>query len=70
MAPQANIDVVCASSAAGPGLFIAANTAATKLGASAVSMSFGLDYEYFGDGYYEQFLDSAYLARRSRLIPM
>ena len=62
MAPQAAIDVVTASSDSASDLFIAANTAATKLGASVVSMSFGLDYEYSGSGSYEQTLDATYFA--------
>ena len=62
MAPEAVIDVVCATSAFNPNLFIAANTAATKLGASVVSMSFGQDLEYSGSGSYEQSVDATYFA--------
>ncbi len=62
MAPQATIDVVCANSDEGDDLYIAANTAATMLHASVVSMSFGADYEFDGEGSYEQTLDATYFA--------
>ena len=62
MAPDAKIDVVLATSPVGPGLYIAAKTAATTLNASVVSMSFGANFEAGGFGYYEQDLDATYFA--------
>ena len=60
MAPLANLEVVEASSSFGNGLFQAAETAVTKLGASVVSMSFGLDYAVSCSGSLEQLLDQMY----------
>ena len=60
-APQANIDLVEASSTSIPVLYKAVETAATLPGVSVVSMSFGADLEYFGEGYLEQQLDSEFL---------
>ena len=65
MAPAANIDLVEADTDTNnlSDLMLAANTAATKLGASVVSMSFGMDFEANnGGGTIEQMLDSTYLA--------
>jgi subtilase family serine protease len=62
IAPAANIEIVEASNSDFLNLMQAANTAVTKLGASVVSMSFGGDFEYSGDGDLEQYLDSTYLA--------
>ena len=65
MAPAAAIDLVEASRSAltGPtNLMKAAETAASLPGVSVVSMSFGENFESFGDGAYEQFLDNTYLA--------
>jgi methionine-rich copper-binding protein CopC len=66
MAPGANIDVVEAN---GNGttvylhdLMQAAQTAASPLGASVVSISYGANLEMMGAGSYEQFLDATYLA--------
>lgn len=70
MAPDATIDVIAANSASVTDLMQGAETAATTLGASVVSMSFGEDLEYYGDGAYEQFLDATYLClclRRTRM---
>jgi hypothetical protein len=62
IAPAAAIDVVYASTASSAALLTAANTAATKLDASVVSMSFGASLEEYGYGYLEQQLDATYLA--------
>jgi hypothetical protein len=61
MAPDANIDLVEASTSSFTDLMQAANTAATKLGASVVSMSFGFDFDAVGESSYEQMLESTYV---------
>ncbi len=61
VAPDANIDLVEATSASFSDLMQAAQTAAELPGVSAVSMSFGADLEYFGEGSYESYLDNTYL---------
>ena len=62
IAPDANLEIVEASSSFGNSLFQAAETAVTKLGASVVSMSFGSDLEYYGLGAMEQTEDQTYFA--------
>ena len=62
IAPDANLEIVEASSSFGNSLFQAAETAVTKLGASVVSMSFGSDLEYYGLGAMEQTDDQTYFA--------
>jgi hypothetical protein len=62
IAPLANIDIVEATQTDPLGLFTAAETAVTKLGASVVSMSFGGDLEFIGYGSYEQTLDQMFFA--------
>jgi hypothetical protein len=61
MAPGANIDLVEASSSSFNSLMTAANTAATTLGASVVSMSFGFNFDAVGESSYEQYLDNVYI---------
>ena len=60
MAPAANIILVEGSNSNFGNLGRAANTAATLLGASVVSQSFGGALEAGGYGYYEQILDDTY----------
>ncbi len=62
MAPMAKIDLVEANTANSSDLFTAARTAATTLGASVVSMSFGSPLEYAGQGSLEPQFDSQYFA--------
>ena len=60
IAPLAKLEIVEGTSASLAALFTAAETAVTKLGASVVSMSFGLDLEYLGDGSLEPYIDQTY----------
>jgi subtilase family serine protease len=62
MAPGANIDLVEAYTSSLNDLGQAANTAATLLGASVVSQSFGGNLEASGDGAEEGYLDATYYA--------
>ena len=66
MAPDASIDLVEArtfTNLSGPGgIMQAAKTAASLPGVSVVSMSFGANLEFFGDGAFEQHLDKLFLA--------
>ena len=62
MAPGANIDLVEANDSSFASLGTAANTAATLLGASVVSQSFGGYLENAGNGAVEGFLDQTYYA--------
>jgi len=64
MAPDAKIDLVEATSSANDSLFQAAYTAATTLGASVVSMSFG-----GSEGTLDQELDTSYIAKAVALNP-
>ncbi len=61
MAPDANIDLVEASSSSPYDLMLADYTAATLPGVSVVSNSWGFPLEYYGEGYFENYLDSTYL---------
>jgi fibronectin-binding autotransporter adhesin len=62
IAPNATIDLVEGKSALAPDLDQAALTAATTLGASVVSMSFGAPFEFYDEGAYEMQLDQMYFA--------
>ena len=60
MAPAANIQLVEGYSSSFDDLGIATRTAGTTLGANVVSMSFGANLEYFGDGAEEDYIDQTY----------
>ena len=64
MAPEANIDLVEANNSSNnlSDLLLAAKTAATTLGASVVSMSFGENFESAGGGAIELAADANYFA--------
>ncbi len=62
IAPDAKLEIVETSASNFMQLMSAANTAVTKLGASVVSMSFGEDFEYYGQGALEQQFDQDFVA--------